>query len=572
MSTIIGIDLGTTNSLSAVFRDGQPVLMPNALGSVLTPSVVGVLTDGSVVVGETARELRVTQPQNCASCFKRLMGSDTTVTLADRQFTAPELSSLVLRSLKEDAERFLGETVTDAVITTPAYFNEQQRKATQIAAGLAGLKVRRMVNEPTAAALTYGFHDAQADKRLLVIDLGGGTFDVTLMEVFEGTLEILSTAGESVLGGEDFTNRLVALVLRQQNQQLELAELKEPLRVARLREECERAKRTLASEEEAFIRWPDEQGFLAEGAKKFTVDRAAFATAVAPLIERLKSPIAKALRDGRCEPERVDEVILVGGATRMPVVRDFVAEFFSQPPHSRFNPDEVVALGAAVQAALIADDRAVREMVMTDVCPHTLGVDSSKELGREIRSGYFVPIIHRNTTIPVSKEELFSTMFPNQTEVSIDIYQGENRRVENNLKIGELKVKIPPGPKGTAIYIRFTYDINGLLEVEAYAAGMQGKARTVLNRQAGDLSEAELAAALEKMQALKYYPREDQQVQRLLRKAERLVGEVSPYQRSDLEEAIDSLERAIAMGERELVESAQGYLEQMLSLFDGSDS
>ncbi len=328
MSSIIGIDLGTTNSLCAVFQDGAPRLVPNALGKTLTPSVVAVLDDGRVLVGEAARELRVTQPERCASCFKRLMGSPEKLTLGDRAFTVPELSSLVLKSLKDDAEAFLEEEVTEAVITVPAYFNDSQRKATKQAGQLAGLKVRRIVNEPTAAALCHGFHDRQAEKKLLVVDLGGGTFDVTLMEVFEGTLEIISTAGESFLGGEDFTNRLVATILAREGIQLEVAELKQPLRTARLRQQCDDAKLALAEQGEARIKLPNQEGQVEENAQTIKVTREAFAKAVRPLLERIEGPIARALRDGRTPLELVDEVILVGGATRMPPLRQFVAEYF----------------------------------------------------------------------------------------------------------------------------------------------------------------------------------------------------------------------------------------------------
>ncbi len=243
MGSLVGIDLGTTNSLVAVFVEGRPRLIPNVHGSYLTPSVIGVLDDGQVLIGDAARELRVTKPERCASTFKRLMGTDQKLRLATLEFTAPELSSLVLKSLKHDAEAFLKAEVTEAVITVPAYFNDNQRKATKMAGELAGLKVRRIVNEPTAAALTYGFHDRGGDKKIIVIDLGGGTFDVTLMEIFEGTLEIVATAGESFLGGEDFTERLVAWVLNQSGEELELAELKRPLKVSRLRHECELGKR-----------------------------------------------------------------------------------------------------------------------------------------------------------------------------------------------------------------------------------------------------------------------------------------------------------------------------------------
>jgi molecular chaperone HscC len=288
---------------------------------------------------------------------------------------------------------------------------------------------------------------------------------------------------------------------------------------------------------------------------------------VGSLIERLKLPVAKALRDGRAEPADVADVILVGGATRMPAVQEFVRSFFLKEPLCTFNPDEVVALGAAVQAALIADDRAVEDLVMTDVCPFTLGIEVSKEFTGEYKTGYFVPIIHRNTTIPVSKEQPFQTIAANQREVDVVVYQGEHRRVEQNLKIGQLKVTgIPAGPAGKKFLVRFTYDLNGILEVEAYLPDSAQKFRTVLTQHASSLDRASLEEAVRKMQSLKYYPREDLVNQRLLRYCERLVGEVSPFQRDELETAIDNFEAAMASGEREAVEYAQNGLLQVLSL------
>jgi molecular chaperone HscC len=564
---IIGIDLGTTNSLCSIFQDGEPRLIPNSLGEVLTPSVVGILSDGRVVVGSAAKELRVTQPERCISCFKRLMGSDQKVTLTGHTFTPAELSSLVLRSLREDASHFLGVDVTEAVITVPAYFNDNQRQATKHAGQLAGLTVRRIINEPTAAALTYGFHDRAEEKHCLVIDLGGGTFDVTLMEVFEGTLEIIATAGENFLGGEDFTDRLVAHVLQSHGQQLETAELREPLRVARLRRLCEVAKVELTATDTTSVKLPDADGRIPDNGPVVAVGRSDFDRLITPLLERLKQPVIKALRDGQRSGADIDDVILVGGATRMPAVQQFVLETFQKAPLCRINPDEVVALGAAVQAALIANDRAVEDLVMTDVCPFTLGVDTSKPFGNEIKSGYFTPIIHRNTTIPVSKEHSFSTIYPNQSEVAIHVYQGEHRRVENNIKIGQLIVPgIPPGPPGQPVFIRFTYDLNGILEVEAYLPNSQQKFRAVLTQNAARLSPDELRAAVDKLQSLKYYPREDLTNQRLLRYCERLVGEVSPFQRQQLEEAIDSFEHAFSTGDSDQVKFAQQGLLEVLSL------
>ncbi|TWT89105.1 Chaperone protein HscC [Pseudobythopirellula maris] len=564
---ILGIDLGTTNSLCAVFEDGKPRLVSNSVGDYLTPSVVGVLEDGSIVVGAAARELRVTRPERCASCFKRLMGTDQTIELPGHRFSAVDLSSLVLASLRDDAQKEIDGRVTDAVITVPAYFNDAQRRATRQAGELAGLHVRRVVNEPTAAALMYGFHDRQAEKTLLVIDLGGGTFDVTLMEVFEGTLEIISTAGESMLGGEDFTDRLVAELLKTQGLRLETAELQRPLQVARLRQQCEAAKRELASAEQARVALPDESGLVADDAKTVRIDRKAFAKAVRPLLDRLAVSINRALRDGRHEATQVDDVILVGGATRMPALRDHVAQLLGHEPQCEHDPDQVVCLGAAVQAALIADDRAVDDMVMTDVCPYTLGIETVKELGGQVRDGYFTPILHRNTTIPVSREEPFATVAPNQREMRIKVFQGDHRKVEQNLLLGELEVTgIPAGPPGQTVYIRFSYDLNGILEVEAYPAGSDQKFRTVLTQHSSDLSEEEQREALARLQALKYYPREDMAKQRLLRLSERVVGEVSPFQRDALEQAIDGFEAALNSSDRELVEGAEQALLQVLSM------
>lgn len=566
MEPIVGIDLGTTNSLVGIFADGQPQLIPNAHGSFLTPSIVGILEDGQVIVGAPAKEYRVTHPERCSWAFKRYMGADRKVEIGKKTFTAPELSSLVLRSLKADAEAFLGVPVTDAVITVPAYFNDHQRKATKRAGELAGLKVRRIINEPTAAALTYGFHDRGAEKKLIVIDLGGGTFDVTLMDIFEGTLEIVSTSGESFLGGEDFTDRLVASVLKTIGQQLEIAEIKTPLLISRLRQECEVAKCLFKDQPEAYVRVPQDDGQITDQSRKVKVTRDAFAKVCTGLLDRIKGPIGKALRDAECNPEQIDDVILVGGATRMPVLVDFVKEYFRRDPLCKFNPDEVVALGATVQAALIQDDAAVDDMVMTDVCPFTLGVETAKRFGHQVQDGYFSPIIHRNTTIPVSKEEIYSTMSANQTEVLLSIYQGESRRVKDNLKLGELRVKgIPPGPAGQPFCVRFTYDLNGILEVEAYVPETGKKFRTVLTNHAQDLTDSEVEAAVAKMQKVKFYPRDHVENQRLVLFVERVVGEIGPHHRATLEEALDAFEHAMSSGDREIFEAARDGLLMVLS-------
>jgi molecular chaperone HscC len=562
VSLIVGIDLGTTNSLCSVFRDGAPRLIRNAHGDVLTPSIVGVLAGGEVVVGAPAKQLRVTQPQRCASCFKRWMGTGQRIEIGGQEFNSTELSSLVLRSLREDAESFLGCEVRDAIITVPAYFNDNQRKATKTAGEMAGLNVRRIINEPTAAALLYGYHDRHAEKKLIVVDLGGGTFDVTVMEVFEGTLEIISTAGETQLGGEDFTSRIVAWVLQQHGRQLETAELQLPLHVARLREECEAAKRQLAEAETASIRMPNDGGEFPHDPPVVQLTCAELTRLSGPLVERLTRPMSRALRDARAAADDISEVILVGGATRLEVVRRFVEDFFGVPAQSRYNPDEVVALGAAVQAALLADDAAVDDMVMTDVCPFTLGVEIVKDFGRREMAGYFLPVIHRNTTIPVSKEEIVHTLRPNQRRIEVRVYQGESRKVKDNLLLGTLEVTgIPPGPTGQPVHLRFTYDLNGILEVEAYVPESGQKFHTVLAQHAAGLSKKEVESAVARMQELKFYPRDDLQNRHLVLFAERVIGEVNPYQREELEQALDSFEASLESGDKDVFESArQGLL------------
>ncbi len=548
----IGIDLGTTNSLVAVFENGAPRLIANPHGAFLTPSVVGVLESGEVVVGAAARSLTLTSPKRTVATFKRWMGEDRPIELAGREFSPPELSSLVLRALREDAEADLGVPIEHAVVTVPAYFNQQQREATRCAAEMAGLNLDRIVNEPTAAALTYGFHERQSDQKLLVLDLGGGTFDVTVMEIFETTLEILSTAGESHLGGEDFTTSLIAHVLAQTDRQLESTEMREPLLFARLREEAERAKCALGDVSGCEMRLPSADGSVDSESKRVSVTEAEFEKIVEPLVARLRAPILRSLRDARLTPSDIDEVLLIGGATRMPLVRKLSLELFERAPQDSIDPDRAVALGAAVQAALVADDKAVDDLVMTDVCPHTLGVEIVKEFGSRQTDGYFMPVLHRNTTIPVSREESVSTVLDGQTEVLVRIYQGEGRRVEENLFLGELKVSgLPKGPRGQEVCLRFTYDLSGLLEVEAFVPSTKQKFATVLRHHAKSLSDSEVAASVRRMQELKFYPREDLENQRLLNFASAAVKELDQWRRSELEEAVDYYEACLHGADRE---------------------
>lgn len=566
MSPIVGIDLGTTNSLVAVFREGKPQLIPNAHGRYLTPSVVGVLDKGEILVGDTARELRVTAPDRCLATFKRWMGQPRNLRLGGRLITPPELSALVLRSLKQDAEVFLGTPVTEAVITVPAYFNDLQRRATRLAGELAGLKVRRIINEPTAAALAYGFHNRSAEQRLLVFDLGGGTFDVTLMEVTSGTIEIVATAGENFLGGEDFTDRIVSEVLSRRGWQIEQEELRNPLRVARLRSECEHAKRALLESPEVDIRMPNSDGQFSSKPEVVRLTREEFSQMNAALLERLRGPLEQVLRDAELGPGGVDDVILVGGASRMRDVVQAVTLVFGRPPRGELNPDEVVALGAAIQGALILDHAEVDDLVMTDVCPHSLGVEVAKQFGDRIEEGFFSPLIHRNTTIPVSREETFSTFHPYQPEVLVKIFQGESRRCRDNLQLGELRVTgFPPSPSLQPFVIRFTYDLNGLLEVESFVEGSSERFQVVLNQDAAGLSAADVREAVKRLQNLKFYPRDRLENQRLVLFCERLVGEVASQQREDLEMVLDQFERGMSSGNPLIFETSRTNLLQFLS-------
>jgi molecular chaperone HscC len=569
MSKIIGIDLGTTNSAAAYMTDEGPRLIPNALGEPLTPSVVGVDEGGQLLVGRAARELQVVHPQRCATLFKRHMGSDWTADLAGRKLSPEELSSLVLRSLKADADAFFHEPIDRAVITVPAYFNDRQRKATLNAGRIAGLNVERIFNEPTAAALAYGFHEARDDQVLLIFDLGGGTFDVSVVELFEGVLEVRASAGESFLGGEDFTRTLAARVLEMQGQPFERTELEAPLLVSRLIQQCELAKCRLSRQDTAVVRLPDRQGELHPDSPQVTVTRAQLETWSRHILGRIELPIRRVLGDARLRREDVGQVLLVGGATRMAMVIDRVTDLLGKPPQRRLNPDEVVALGAAVQAGLIARDESVRDLVVTDVAPFTLGVAISKRLGHEHRDGYFLPIIERNTTIPVSRVQRLSTLEPNQTQILVKVYQGEARRVEDNLFLGEFEVAgIPRGPAGQEVDIRFTYDLNGVLEVEASIVATRKKVSHVITRHTRGLSPQQVQRALKDMEKLKTHPREEAVNRFLIKRAERAYQELSREGRELLGQLVDGFEAALNLQDAEAIERHRVALQQFLDRHD----
>ncbi|MFK7698243.1 molecular chaperone HscC [Pseudomonas caspiana] len=518
---IVGIDLGTTNSLVAVWHEGTPQLVPNALEQLLTPSVVGLDDEGRVLVGQAARERLQTHPKLTVSLFKRHMGSAHEVRLGSKLFRPEELSSLVLRSLKEDVERQFGVTVTEAVISVPAYFNDAQRKATKIAGELAGLKVERLINEPTAAALAYGLHQRESSSSFLVFDLGGGTFDVSILELFDGVMEVRASAGDNFLGGEDFDTLLVQSFLSSQANPQVLAELSSPDLAHRLRREAERVRRVLGNQDSATftMRHGD-----SEVSQVYTQTQ--LADLFAPLLTRLRTPIETALRDARIRPSELDEVLLVGGTTRMPMIRRMVAGLFGRFPSIQLDPDQSIALGAAVQAALKSRDAALEEVVLTDVCPYTLGIETSMSVGGGIQSGHFLPIIERNNVVPVSKVKTVSTLHDQQTQVLVKIYQGESRWVRENVFLGEMDIAVPPAPPGQIeLDVRFTYDNNGLLEAEVQIPMTGEKRHLVIENNPGVLEPQEIKARLAALADLKIHPREQQVNSLLIARLERLYQE-----------------------------------------------
>jgi molecular chaperone HscC len=496
---IVGIDLGTTNSAIAIWRGDRAELIPNSLGSVLTPSAVSIGEDGQLLVGLPARERQVTHPARTATVFKRYMGSNRVAQLGKRRFLPEELSALVLRSLKDDAERVLGEPVTQAVITVPAYFNDRQRKATKRAGQLAGLTVERLLNEPTAAALAYGIHQRQAHSRFLVFDLGGGTFDVSVLELFEGIIEVKSSTGDNRLGGEDFNDVLIDLFLHEHGDALDITSAREasPL-FQRVRDQAERCRRALSSESEGHMRVVrDDKEY------ELTVTAEAFEKAAEKLVERLRAPVVRALRDGKVKGDTLDEIVLVGGATRMPLVRRAVTKMFGRFPDAHVNPDEAVAIGAAIQAGLKGRDAALKEVVLTDVCPYTLGVDT----GERLPSG----AIERNTIVPASRERTFSTIADEQRLVKVNVYQGESRQVSDNVHLGVLEIPVPSGKAGQiAVNCRFSYDVNGLLEVDLHVPSTGERRELVIVDGPDAADPGELERRRSALAALKVHPRDDQ--------------------------------------------------------------
>lgn len=529
---IVGIDLGTTHSLIGYYGPDGPVLIPNALGELLTPSVISADKDETLIIGRPAVDRLITHPQRSIASFKRWMGTDRVTRLGKHALRAEELSALLLRSLLADAASHLGEPITEAVISVPAYFGDAQRKATRIAGELAGIKVERLINEPTAAAMAYGLQQRDGG-RFLVFDLGGGTFDVSILEMFDGVMEVHASAGDNFLGGEDFLSAMRNACLRDINHTSEELTISEN---AHLMRRLELAKRELSVSPGTM----HTVEFTLKGEpRNWQIDEAAFARICEPLVQRLRMPLERAMRDARLTPSQLDDIVLVGGASRMPLSARLVSRMFGRLPLRHINPDEAVALGAAVAAGMKARDESLEEIILTDVCPHSLGVDTNRDDGHgRITTGLFSPIIQRNATVPVSRVERYQPMRDLQTQVEFNIYQGESPRVENNVKLGTIIVKVPPkAAHENPIDIRFTYDVNGLLQIEATVLVTGKTQEVILQQNPGVLSPDEISQRLAALTALKVHPRDQQENLALLARAERLYEELL-WARQDLQDAL----------------------------------
>lgn len=555
---IVGIDLGTTNSLIAYFAEDGPRIIPNRLGKNLTPSVVSVDEEGNVYVGEVAKERMSLYPETVAQTFKRSMGTGRDYILSGKHFKPEELSSLVLRSLKEDAESFLGEEVTEAVISVPAYFDDKRRKATKRAGELAGLKVERMISEPTAAAVAYGLYDRTQDTRFLVFDLGGGTFDVSILELYHNILEVRAVAGDNYLGGEDFTQALVKLFLQKAKLQLQNLSEKEQ---AKLNRAAEKAKCEISGNGKVAISFLYKEEMLEQ-----QIAYKEYEEACEELLMKIREPVKKSLADAGLKLGDIDEVLLIGGATRLAIVRDFLIRLFRKFPDTKLNPDETVALGAAVQAAMKERREEVKEVILTDVCSFTLGTEVVVEYDEgKYEEGRFCPIIERNTVIPASHTERLYTARDNQSKVRVRVLQGESRFARNNLFLGELEIEIPKGPKGReSVDVTYTYDINSLLEVEVTVVSTGESRKMIIKGQDNEMSDEDIEKRMEELAYLKIQPRDYEENRLVLTRAERMYEESLGDRRRKLDRYITAFEAALKQGNHDEIMDARNALNEVL--------
>ena len=560
---IIGIDLGTTNSLVAYYTDEGPKLIPNRLGERLTPSVVSIDEEEKLYVGKTAVERMSLHPESSAAVFKRDMGTDRKYNLAGKDYTAEELSSFVLRSLKEDAEEFLGEPVEEAVISVPAYFNDMRRKATKRAGELAGLKVERIISEPTAAAIAYGLYNNNKPSKNLVFDLGGGTFDVSILDYFSPILEVRAVAGDNFLGGEDFTH-IIEEMFYKKNSEIDIENLtnRELMLVHRAAEQC---KLDISDDGESVMKCR-----LHDTEYTLELKYSDYDKACEGLYDKIRTPVKRALADAKLKLSDIDKIVLVGGGTRLTGVRSFVSKMFHTFPDVSINPDEAVALGAAVQAAMKERKESIKEVILTDVCPFTLGTEVEISLGDGIReAGHFCPIIERNTIIPASRTERFYTTRDNQSKIRLEVLQGESRMARNNLELGVLEIEVPPAKAGDeSVDVTYTYDINSILEVEVKVLSTGVKQRKIIKGQYTEMTDEEIEARFKELAYLKIPPRDQEENKLILLRAERLYAEALGLDREVLESEIRKFELALNSQDKRLIEKERGKLKEYLDKWE----
>lgn len=518
MGRIIGIDLGTTNSLAAVWQDGKSVLIPNAFGEYLTPSVVSIGEDGIVYVGKTAKERLSSHPEDSASVFKRFMGTSRKYLLGGREYLPEELSAFVLKKLKEDAQNYLGEEIDEAIISVPAYFNDMARNATKRAGIIAGLNVERIINEPSAAALACQNREQLEDATMLVFDFGGGTLDVSLVECFDNVIEIMAVSGDNQLGGSDFDHMLAVHFTRSIN--LEFDGLSAETQAV-IRKSAENCKRELTENKtaEMIVNCPEVN-------KKIEISRKDVVNICAPLFERMRKPVSKVLMDTKTAAEQVTHIVLVGGSCKMPVVQQFISHILSRQDIKIAEPDYMIALGCGVCAGIKERNADVKDMLLTDICPFSLGVDivNYQDYNRPIMSF----IIERNSPLPMSREQAYVTAHDAQSTMKLQIYQGEAMYAEENIYLGEIEFDIPIRKRGEVeCFVRFTYDINGVLEVEARIPMTGEKKRLVIVNKGLTLTQEEIETKLAEFEKIKINPADDEENLYVLEWGERLFMQCS---------------------------------------------
>lgn len=559
---IIGIDLGTTNSLVAYYTDEGPKIIPNRLGKNLTPSVVSVDEDGQVYIGETAKERMLLYPNTSAAVFKRSMGSEKVYELSGKKFLSEELSALILRALKEDAEYYLQEEVTEAVISVPAYFNDERRKATKRAGELAGLKVERIISEPTAAAIAYGLYENRQNGKFLVFDLGGGTFDVSILELYDSIIEVRAVAGDNFLGGEDFT-KVIEDIFFDKNPDIDKDALtqKELKHVTKQADNC---KIGFSGE-----RYSTMTCKLGDNTYEMKLSIEEYEAKCEDLLDKIRQPIKRSLSDANVRLKDIDRVVLVGGATKLSFIRKFVGKLFHNLPDTSINPDEAVALGAAIQGAMKERKDSIKEVILTDVCPFTLGTEVvvEKENGR-FEDGHFCPIIERNTTIPASRTERLYTVHDNQTQIRCKVLQGESRFASNNVILGEIRVKVPKGEAGKeSVDVTYTYDVNSILEVEIKVTSTDEITKEIIKTNATDMTDEEIKERMESLSYLKIHPREKEENKLLLLRGERLYEESIGNERMYIEYALREFEKALDTRDDSVIEGARRDFKEFLEGF-----